>query len=417
MNTINILYISIVSLFLISPLACEDAKPVPNEEQQTLTLTPVEEKKVNQDNAFSIDLFRTAVEGMNPNDNVLLSPISASIALAMLSNGAVGETKDAINKALVFEGFTEEQINAYYKKIIQALPNLDPKTKLEIANSIWYHHDFNVLPDFLKANENFYHAKIAALDFTTPNAPDIINDWVSESTNGKIPTIVDQISPDMVMYLINAIYFKGSWQEKFETAKTSKMPFLKNDGSVLNADFMNVQKNFNIIDNDQLQGIELPYGNGQYSMYVLLPSEQQSANDFVKGLKDNDQLGEIYSKFNKAETNLFFPKFKFSYQNKLNDELSKLGMGIVFTDQADFTKIANESLLVDEVKQKAFIEVNEEGTEAAAVTSVGVRTTSMPIVHTLTFDRPFVFFIRENNCGLILFTGVINDPSKEENGG
>lgn len=417
MNTTNILYLSIIGLFLISPLACEDANPISNEEQQTLTLTSVEERKVNKDNAFSIDLFRTAVEGMNPNDNVLLSPISASIALAMLNNGAIGQTKDSINKALAFDGFTEEQINAYYKKIIQILPNLDPKTKLEIANSIWYHEGFDVLPSFLKANESFYQAKIGALDFAAPSAPDVINNWVSESTNGKIPTIVDQISPDMVMYLINAIYFKGSWQEKFDASKTSKMPFVRNDGSVLNTDFMNIRKDFNIIDNDKLQGIELPYGDGQFSMFVLLPSKEQSANDFVKGLKDSDELGEIYSEFVKAETNLFFPKFKFNYQNKLNDELSKLGMGIAFTGKADFTGIAEKSLLVDEVKQKAFIEVNEEGTEAAAVTSVGVRVTSMPMIHTLKFDRPFVFFIRENNCGLILFTGIINDPSKEENGG
>lgn len=417
MNTISILYLSIIGLFLISPLACKDAQLNLHKEQQTLTLTPVEEKKVNQDNAFSINLFRTAVEGMNPNDNVLLSPISASIALAMLNNGAIGQTKDSINRALEFNGFTEQQINVYYKKIIQVLPNLDPKTELQIANSIWYHQGSSVLPAFLKANKSFYHAKIAALDFAGSSAPDVINNWVSESTNGKIPTIVDQISPDMVMYLINAIYFKGSWQEKFDASRTSKLPFSRNDGSVLNTDFMNIRKDFNIIDNGKLQGIELPYGDGQFSMFVLLPSKKQSANDFVKALKDSDELGEIYSEFVKAETNLFFPKFKFNYQNRLNDELSKLGMGIAFTGKADFTGISEKSLLVDEVKQKAFIEVNEEGTEAAAVTSVGVRVTSMPMIHTLKFDRPFVFFIRENNCGLILFTGIINDPSKEENGG
>lgn len=416
MNTISIIYLSIIGLFLISPLACEDANPPANGEQKTLTLTPAEEKKVNQDNSFSIDLFRAATEGLDPNDNILLSPISASIALAMLNNGAVGQTKDSINKALKFNGFTEEQINTYYKKIIQTLPNLDPQTKLEIANSIWYHEGYEVKPSFLKANESFYQAKIGALDFTSPNAPDVINDWVSENTNEKIPTIVDQISPDMVMYLINAIYFKGSWQEKFDSSKTSEMPFTKNDGAVINADFMNIRKSFNIIDNERLQGIELPYGNGQFSMFILLPGKDQSATDFVKGLKEPDDLGEIYSEFVKRETELFFPKFKFSYQNRLNDELSKLGMGIAFTGQADFTGISNSNLLVDEVKQKAFIEVNEEGTEAAAVTSVGVRVTSMPMVHSLKFDRPFVFFIRENNCGLILFTGMINDPTKEESG-
>src|SRR5690606_17006969 len=190
----------------------------------------------------------------------------------------------------------------------------------------------------------------------------------------------------------------------------------KNDGSVINANFMNIRKSFNIIDNERLQGIELPYGNGQFSIFILLPGKDQSATDFVKGLKEPDDLGEIYSEFVKRETELFFPKFKFSYQNRLNDELSKLGMGIAFTGQADFNGISNNNLLVDEVKQKDFIEVNEEGTEAGAVTSLGVRFSSMPNGHRLKFDRPFVFFIRENNCGLILFTGIINDPTKEESG-
>jgi len=179
---------------------------------------------------------------------------------------------------------------------------------------------------------------------------------------------------------------------------------------------MNIEKNLNVLDNGKVQGVELPYGNGQYSMLVLLPSQNTLVTDFVKSLADEDTLGEIYSGFVKRKTNLYLPKFKFSYQNKLNDELSRLGMGVAFSNQADFRGVAKRDLSVDEVKQKAFIEVNEEGTEAAAVTSVGVSVTSMPMVRTLKFDRPFVFFIRENNCGLILFTGIVNDPSKESNG-
>jgi len=416
MNTLSILYFSIFSLFLISPMACNEVKPDFTEEQQTLSLTPAEEKKVHQDNSFSLNLFREAIAEMDPSDNVLLSPISASIALGMLNNGAKGQTKDSIHKALEFGEFNEGQLNSYYQKIIKILPNLDPQTKLEIANSIWYRQGLNVLPAFLNQNKVFYHAEIEGLNFENATASNRINNWVSESTNGKIPTIVDQIPRDMMMYLINAIYFKGSWQEKFDASKTTKMPFYRLNAAALNTDFMNIEKDFNILNNDDIQGIELPYGNGQYSMFVLLPSEKTTAIDFVKSLTDMDRLGEIYNGFAKRKVNLFFPKFKFSYQNKLNDELSKLGMGIAFTNQADFTGIANADLMVDEVKQKAFIEVNEEGTEAAAVTSVGVTMTSMPIMHTLKFDRPFVFLIRENNCGLILFTGIINDPSREANG-
>lgn len=416
MNTLNIVYLGIFSLLLVSPMACEDAKPELEESVQTLNLTPAEEKIVHQDNAFSLSLFREAAERMDPSENVLLSPMSASIALAMLNNGANGETKEAINRALKFEGFTQEQINTYYQKLIKALPNLDPETTLQIANSVWYRNGFNVLPDFLNRNESFYHSEVQALDFTNAGAPERINDWVSKSTKGKISSIVDEIPADMMMYLINAIYFKGSWQEKFDASKTKKMPFNRNGASVLSTDFMNIEKEFNIVTNQELQGIELPYGNGQYSMFVMMPAQGTSAIEFAERLSHPDKLGEVYTAFSKRTTNLYFPKFKFSYQNKLNDELSKLGMDIAFTDQADFTGVAKEDLSIDEVKQKSFIEVNEEGTEAAAVTSVGVRVTSMPIVQTLKFDRPFVFLIRENNCGLILFTGIINDPSKEENG-
>jgi len=417
MNTLNIIYVSIFNLFLIAPMACEDAKPdSDNEEQQTLNLSPAEEKKIHQDNAFSLSLFREAAERMNPNENILLSPISASIALNMLNNGSKGATKDAMNKALKSEGFTEDQVNAYYKKLINILPNLDSATTLKIANSVWYRQGFNILPDFLNKNENFYHAEIAGLDFGSMDATAKINSWVNESTNGKIPGIVDKIPDDMMLYLINAIYFKGSWQEKFDASKTTKMPFARSNASSLNTDFMNIEKDLNILDNGEMQGVELPYGNGQYSMLVLLPPAKTSAAELVKNLVDKDALGEIYSGFAKRKTRLYLPKFKFSYQNKLNDELTKLGMGVAFSEQADFTGVAKQDLSVDEVKQKAFIEVNEEGTEAAAVTSVGVVATSMPMVRTLKFDRPFVFFIRENNCGLILFTGIVNDPSKESNG-
>src|SRR5690606_14649445 len=155
-------------------------------------------------------------------------------------------------------------------------------------------------------------------------------------------------------------------------------PFNRDNKSVLLTDFMNIQKKYSIVDNEELQGIELPYGNGQYSMFVLLPSNKTSITDFAKLLANEDKLGEIYTDFSVKTTNLYFPKFKFSYQNKLNDELNALGMGVAFTDQADFSGVTKDKLSIDEVKQKAFIEVNEEGTEAAAVTSVGMQVTSMP---------------------------------------
>lgn len=418
MNALSLSILSFFAVLAISPMACQDSADVKKEEgRQNLNFTPKEEQKLAQDNEFTFSLFNEALTNLNEGDNILMSPVSASLVLAMLHNGAEDETKAAIGKALRFEGFSDEEINTYYQKIIQVLPNLDPNTTLDIANSIWYRQEFRAKSSFLDINRSFYQAEVSDLDFNNPQAPKTINDWVSKNTNGKIPTIVDDISPDMVMYLINAIYFKGSWQEKFDSERTQQKTFKRSNGSDLQTDFMNIQEKFNIVQNNDVQGIELPYGDGQFSMFVFMPTGTTDLKEFIKKFDDSEFLASVYSGFSKRETNLSIPKFKFAYENTLNDELERLGMGVVFSDQANLSGIADEDLLVSEVKQKAFIEVNEEGTEAAAVTGVGVSVTSMPMVQTLTFDKPFFFLIRENNCGLILFTGAVNDPSKEENKG
>lgn len=410
MNIVSLFNLSLLATFLIAPMACEDVVPVASEELRTLNLTPEEEKKVQQDNDFTIDLFNQAVSGMNQGDNLLLSPISANMVLSMLSNGAQGTTRDSMERTLGFGDFSRAQVNQYYKKLLRSLPYLDSATTLDIANSIWYRQGFEALPAFLETNKQYYQAEVSSLDFGNPAAKATINRWVNDNTKGKIPEIVDDISADKMMYLINAIYFKGAWQEPFDAARTSKMPFAVPGGKSVTADFMNIERSFHVLGGGGLQGIELPYGNGQFSMVVLMPASG-SISQFVKTLSA-DRLGEIYSGFGRKRANLFLPKFKFEYENTLNDELTRLGMGIAFTDRANFSGLANESLLIDQVKQKTFIEVNEEGTEAAAVTSVGVSVTSMPVIETLRFDKPFVFLIRENNCGLVLFTGIINDPTQ-----
>jgi len=409
-NIVAFFNLTLFATLLIGPMACEDVVPVTSEELTTLNLTPEEEKKVRLDNDFTLALFNQAVSEMREGDNMLLSPISANMVLSMLSNGAAGTTQDSLHRALAFGDFSQIQVNQYYHKLLSSLPRLDSATTLDIANSIWYRNDFNALPAFLETNRQYYQAEVSALDFASPAAKGTINRWVSDHTQGKIPEIIDQISAEKMMYLINAIYFKGIWQEPFDAGRTNKLPFSIPGGKSVEADFMNAERSFHVLSGDQLQGIELPYGNGQFSMVILMPRES-SVVQFVRTLTA-DRIGEIYSGFAKRRTNLFLPKFQFAYENTLNDELSRLGMGIAFTDQADFSGLAKESLLVDQVKQKTFIEVNEEGTEAAAVTSVGVSVTSMPIVETLRFDQPFVFLIRENNCGLVLFTGIMNDPTQ-----
>ena len=404
----------------ISLVACDKANPEKLGAGKDLVLTAIEQEKAGKDNLFAFELFRTATTDLKANENALLSPLSVSIALAMTNNGAAGETRQAIERTLKLEGFSTEDINAYYQKLLTDLPALDPKTTLEIANSIWYRQGFNVLPDFLDVNRAFYKADVSALDFSAPNAKDVINDWVSNKTKKKIPTIIDGgIPSDMVMYLINAVYFKGEWEQRFDKSATKKGTFTRQDGSPLQTDFMHVKHSFNVASTNEVEAIELPYGNKKYSMVVLKPRGDLNPEQLTEKLTDSDSWETLASSFHARETQLALPKFKFSYENKLNDELIDIGMGIAFGPGADFSGIGGErNLLISEVKHKSFVEVNEEGTEAAAVTSVGMELTSAgPQVYVFNVDRPFLFAIREITTGLILFIGQVNDPSVEETKG
>ncbi|MFC7522511.1 serpin family protein [Parapedobacter sp. GCM10030251] len=378
-----------------------------------LILTAAEQQKADNDNRFAFEIFRTATTDLKANENALLSPLSVGMALAMTNNGAAGETRKAIESTLKFDGLDTETINAYYQKLMTDLPALDPRTTLEIANSIWYRQGFHVLPDFLNANHTFYKADVSALDFADSGAPDVINNWVSEKTKKKIPTIIDgSIPDDMVMYLINAVYFNGAWEQRFDKADTKKGVFQLPDGSTLQTDFMHLKHTFKVAATNDLEAIELPYGNKKYSMVVLKPRETVSTAQLAEKLADKDTWASVIRALNTTETQLALPKFTFSYENKLNDELAVMGMEVAFSNSADFSGI-NEigELKIDEVKHKSFIEVNEEGTEAAAVTSVGIILTSLPQTYAFTVDRPFLFAIREMNTGLILFIGQVNDPS------
>lgn len=398
----------------MSLAACEKAKPEKLGQGKDLILTAVEQEKAESDNRFAFELFLTATASLGTNENAMLSPLSVGMALAMTNTGAIGETRNAIEKALKFDGFDAAAINAYYQKLAADLPQLDPRTTLDIANSIWYRQGFDVLPDFLDVNREFYKAEVNALDFADPGAPGVINDWVSSKTKKKIPTIIEGGIPgDMMMYLINAVYFKGAWEQRFDKKQTEKGTFTRANGTTLQTDFMHVKHTFNVAATEAVEAIELPYGDKKFSMVVLKPRDGIDLAQLSEKLKETDLWTTLASSFYSRETQLALPKFKFSYENKLNDELADMGMGIAFTPGADFSGISAAPLAISEVKHKSFIELNEEGTEAAAVTSVGVVMTSLPQVYTFNADRPFLFAIREMNTGLILFIGQVNDPSVE----
>jgi serpin B len=347
---------------------------------------------------------------------VFVSPTSVALALAMTYNGAAGDTKTAMETALHKQGFTTDEINQSYKSLIESLVSIDPKVLLQIANSIWYRQGFNVLPQFLTVNQNFYDAEVSELDFSSPAALGAINGWVDEKTNHKIEKIIEEIPGDVVMYLINAVYFKGIWKYAFDKKNTFDGPFFTTDDSQVTVPFMQQEAEVAYYQGENFSMVDLPYGRGNFSMTILLPNAGGEVDDITASLNTDNWTTWLTQGYVR-KVKLVVPRFTFSYKNILNDELSAMGMGIAFTPQADFSGINGVgNLNISKVIHKTFVDVNEEGTEAAAVTAVEIEFTSMPadppVFHV---DRPFVFAIRETTTGAILFIGLVKNPLTTEN--
>lgn len=382
-------------------------KPVARE------LTAAEKLLVQSGNRFGLKLFKQVVEAEG-DKNVFVSPLSVSMALGMTYNGANGETRQAMQKTLELSGLTLEEVNQSYQSLIQLLTQLDPKVRFQIANSIWYREEYTFEKEFIDLNKEYFDALVTGLNFSDPEAAGIINAWVDESTNGKIKGIVDPpIDPYTIMFLINAIYFKGTWAYEFDKKLTVDDRFFLPDGSDGRCKMMNQKGEFPYFENAAFQAIDLPYGDGDFSMMVLLPRMQADVDSLIAEFNEED-WNKWIAALSKREGELQLPRFTLEYGVKLNDVLSALGMGIAFDPtRADFSNLYKDrkDVHISRVKHKSFVEVNEEGTEAAAVTSVEVGITSVqPTGFWMRVDRPFVFAIRENRSGTILFIGKIVDP-------
>lgn len=365
---------------------------------------------VAADNTFGLRLFRE-LDLDKRTGNVLVSPLSISMALGMTLNGARGETADSMRSTLALQGLGQDDINASYRTLIDLLRAIDPKVTFEIANSIWYRPELDVLPAFIDVNRQYFDAEVASIDFNSPDALTRINGWVNTNTHGKIPTIIERIPRDMVMYLINALYFKGSWTTQFDPDSTQRADFTLDGGAKRPVDLMYRSGKFVHFGDDQLQAVDLPYGYDRYTMTVLLPHDNVDIASVVDGLDDARWSG-IIEGLDSADGSVLLPKLKLEWEETLNDWLKRMGMSVAFSEFADFSGIdARGGLAISEVKHKTFIEVNEEGTEAAAVTSVGVSRTSMPEVFEMRMDRPFIFAIREKISGVIMFIGKVMDPA------
>jgi len=374
-------------------------------------LSVIERSVIASGNSFGFNLFNK-INDSEPNKNVFISPFSVSMAFGMVLNGADGPTLDSLKKVLGHEGISMDDINNSYKNISAVLTNLDTKVVFKNANSIWYMNDFPVLQEFIDDNINFFNADVSALDFSSPSAVQAINGWVNTKTHTKIPTIIEEIPAEIVMYLINAIYYKGTWTYQFDPQNTQDASFTCADGSTVSCKLMEQEATFAYYSDAGMQVIDLPYGDRKFSMTVILPSASTSIDQFASALTQ-DQWNAIAVKLDSAEVVLSLPKFKLEYKKKLNDELKALGMGLAFSDFADFSRISQKyGLKISEVLHKTFVEVNEEGTEAAAVTSIGMELTGTggPSKPYMRVDHPFIFAIREHQSGTIIFIGKIVNP-------
>ena len=358
---------------------------------------------------FTWKMFK---ETSNNEGNIMISPPSVYFALAMTANGADGETKEEMLKALSSENIALDDLNKGLCGWMNAISGGET-VKLSIANSIWYRDDFKANKDFLHTNADYYSAAIQKLDFSRTSAVDTINKWVKDATNDKIDKIVEEIEDDVVMYLINAIYFNGDWKYQFSANDTREGDFNSPDKTV-KTKYMSRRGDMYYLQSNGITGVLLPYVDEQFAFIGMLPEEGTTPRDLINNLSTLDLINLMKNKKEK-EIELSIPKFESSYEDSLKDELSVLGMNIPFTPGiADFSKMGESGkndLSISNVKHKTYIKVDEKGTEAAAVTSV-VMPQSMPIeLPRLSFDRPFIYGIIDVTTGIPLFIGIMENPA------
>lgn len=398
----------ILGLTLLWLVACQRSAPDPAPGGTPLRLSSA--RFGSESSAFAFAFFKTLLAAEKPDANVLASPLSLHIALGMLLNGAEGKAADELLAALRLTGYSPEQYNQLYRELTTGLPAVDRRVTVAIANSVWHRQVVPVLPSYIAALQSTFGAEVKPL--TADPTP--INQWVSEKTAGKITKMFDSVDGDLVLLLLNAVYFKGDWKYQFDEKNTTNAPFAFPDGRKNLVPMMRQEGTFRYAFTPGYAAAELPYGAGDYRMTVVLPAAETDVNAFAAtfdqtawdGLQDQLREGGLIVKLPRFE-------FEYEYQPNLNATLQALGIRAAFG--GGLTKIRKEDdLFVSQVRQKAYIKTDEKGSEAAAVTSVGIALTSAggppPTPPTFLADRPFLFFISEKNSGTVLFAGRVSVP-------
>jgi serine protease inhibitor len=357
---------------------------------------------------FAFDFWRNLQADESVDKNYFISPLSLHIALGMLLYGADTDTKTEIQKVLGLQNQSMEEINKTYLELIENLPKVDPKVVNTIANSIWQDKNFTSEQTFIDNLTNSFNARLYNEDFGNPATVEKINKWASDNTNAKIKKILEQIEPSQVMFLINALYFKGDWTKEFKTENTQKAEFNGTKATKM-VDMMSQTSEFKHASFENYQLVELPYGNEKYSMTVLLP-KSGTVESIVSKL-DATIWQSAQNTMSKRKVVIGLPKFTIAYSKKLNSILQKMGMVKAFGSQADLSKIAKPAgkLKVGFVKQDTYVAVDEKGTEAAAVTTIGIEVTSLPVYPEIICNKPFAFLITEKTSNTIMFIGKVSN--------
>lgn len=415
MKNMKTLLTIIIAFTLCAFCSCK-TDDLNKDENKTLNLDEKSAQLIEADNEFGMEIFQK-IRKESDKENIMISPLSISVAFAMAYNGADSDTKTEMEKAMKLNGLTTEQINNSYKILIKGLQSLDKDVVFEIANAIFYADGFSVKPDFLNINKTIYDAEVEKLNFGSPASVDKINDWVTEKTHDKITKIIEQLNPLDRMVLLNAIYFNGIWTNKFDEKGTHLLNFTKTNGTNLEVPMMKKEEKLDYSSNSLFNAIKMPYGNGQYNMIVMLPVNGKNSQNVIDALSVTNWKSWMESFETKDPVVVTMPRFKFAFETKLKTVLAEMGMVKAFQPNiADFSKISDEDLYISSAIHKSFIDVNENGTEAAAVTSITFSTTSAgnePPKTYFTVDKPFVFAITEKDTDAILFIGVVNHPEYE----
>lgn len=362
---------------------------------------------------FGFALMKQVASG-RPDANVFISPYSVSAALQMLWQGAAGQTKKEMDQVLALSGFQSEAAAVAYGGLDKSIKVAGTNVVLNIANSIWYAPNIVLKPQFLSANQNFYGAKLSTLDFTDPRAAGVVNSWVSEATHGRIPKLVEPPLSSMAgAFLVDAIYFKGAWQKKFDSSATREQSFSSRSGQQKQVPMMRQSRKFSYQETSEFQVVRMPYAGERLGMFVFLPATNSNPEKVLASIAAVDWQREILPRLHEREGTVALPRFKLEFKADLVPALKALGIRQAFTHAADFSAMSETEMFVSGVEHASFVDVNEEGTEAAAATGItmrmtAVRPTAKPFQ--LIVDRPFFFAIEDGLTHSILFMGIVNEP-------